>query len=51
MITTDAIVFSKEYKGLGTITIRPFQIKKDSVFLQQWVTQEYAFFGGCKTQQ
>ncbi|WP_437823509.1 GNAT family N-acetyltransferase [Tenacibaculum mesophilum] len=48
MITTDAIVFSKEYKGLGTITIRPFQIKKDSVFLQQWVTQEYAVFWGMQ---
>ncbi|MDX8552431.1 GNAT family N-acetyltransferase [Tenacibaculum sp. 1B UA] len=48
MITTDTIVFSKEYKDFGTITIRPFQIKKDSVFLQQWVTKEYAVFWGMQ---
>lgn len=48
MITTDTIVFSKEYKDFGTITIRPFQIKKDSVFFQQWVTKEYAVFWGMQ---
>ncbi|PHO01123.1 transcriptional regulator, partial [Rhodobacteraceae bacterium 4F10] len=48
MITTDTIVFSKDYKDFGTITIRPFQVKKDSAFLQQWVTQEYAVFWGMQ---
>lgn len=48
MITTDTIVFSKEYKDFGTITIRPFQVKKDSAFLQKWVTQEYAVFWGMQ---
>lgn len=48
MITTDTIVFSKDYKDFGTITIRPFQVKNDSAFLQQWVTQEYAVFWGMQ---
>ncbi|CAL2103910.1 GNAT family N-acetyltransferase [Tenacibaculum sp. 190130A14a] len=46
MSITPTEVFSKEYKEFGTITIRLFQVKKDSVFLQKWVTQEYAIFWG-----
>ncbi|WP_440120487.1 GNAT family N-acetyltransferase [Tenacibaculum sp. Ill] len=48
MITTNTIVFSKDYKDFGTIIIRPFQVKKDSAFLHQWVTQEYAVFWGMQ---
>ncbi|WP_299118880.1 GNAT family N-acetyltransferase [uncultured Tenacibaculum sp.] len=44
--TQTTTVFSKEYNDFGTITIRPFQVKEDSVFLQKWVTKEYAVFWG-----
>lgn len=46
MSITQTTFFSKEYKDFGTISIRPFRVKEDSVFLQKWVTKEYAVFWG-----
>lgn len=48
MSVENSIIFSKHYKGFGTVVIRPFKIKEDSVFLQQWVTKEYAVFWGMQ---
>ena len=45
---SENIVFSKEYRGFGTIEIRPFQIEKDSEFLHSWVNKEYAVFWGMQ---
>jgi siderophore synthetase component/RimJ/RimL family protein N-acetyltransferase len=45
---SENIVFSKEYRGFGTIEIRLFQIEKDSEFLHSWVNKEYAVFWGMQ---
>ncbi|CAL2064043.1 GNAT family N-acetyltransferase [Tenacibaculum sp. 190524A05c] len=45
---SENIVFSKKYRGFGTIDIRPFQIEKDSEFLHSWVNKEYAVFWGMQ---
>ncbi len=37
-------IFTEEYTGFGSISIRPFEVKKDSPFLHDWVTKEYAVF-------
>ncbi len=41
-------VFSKKYVDFGTITIRPFEIEKDSKFLYHWVQLDYAVFWGMQ---
>ena len=48
MSKINTAVFSKEYKDFGRVTIRPFQVKEDSIFLQKWVTKEYAVFWGMQ---
>ncbi|MCH2032866.1 MAG: GNAT family N-acetyltransferase [Tenacibaculum sp.] len=45
---SENIVFSKKYRGFGTIDIRHFQIEKDSEFLHSWVNKEYAVFWGMQ---
>ncbi|MBU2996780.1 GNAT family N-acetyltransferase [Cellulophaga baltica] len=37
-------IFTQEYAGFGSISIRPFKVNEDSVFLHNWVIQEYAVF-------
>lgn len=44
----ETIIFSKTYPNFGTIGIRLFDIKKDSVVLHRWVNQEYAVFWGMQ---
>ncbi|CAM1344982.1 GNAT family N-acetyltransferase [Tenacibaculum amylolyticum] len=44
----NSMIFSKEYKDFGTITIRPFEVVTDSTFLHSWVTKEYAVFWGMQ---
>ena len=40
----EKIVFNKDYKGFGSVAIRPFNVENDSEFLHSWVTKEYAVF-------
>ncbi|WP_273693698.1 GNAT family N-acetyltransferase [Tenacibaculum sp.] len=46
MVQTHQKVFSKEIKGLGVISIRPFQLETDTPMLHSWVTQPYAKYWG-----
>ncbi|MGG8494997.1 GNAT family N-acetyltransferase [Tenacibaculum sp. TC6] len=44
----ETTIFSKTYPNFGTVGIRLFDIKKDSVVLHRWVNQEYAVFWGMQ---
>ncbi|MGG6229830.1 GNAT family N-acetyltransferase [Tenacibaculum sp. SDUM215027] len=46
MVQTHQKVFSKEIRGLGVISIRPFQLEADTPMLHGWVTQSYAKYWG-----
>ena len=46
MVSTKEIVFTKEIKGLGVMSIRPFDIEADINLLYDWVTKPYAKYWG-----
>ncbi|WP_051263700.1 GNAT family N-acetyltransferase [Tenacibaculum ovolyticum] len=46
MVEVNQEVFSKKIDGLGTVSIRPFQIDTDISMLHSWVTQPYAKYWG-----
>ncbi|CAA0216005.1 GNAT family N-acetyltransferase [Tenacibaculum maritimum] len=48
MLVEETIIFSRKYTDFGEITIRPFQVVEDSIFLQKWVTKDYAVFWGME---
>lgn len=50
MIATNQEVFSREIKGLGVMSIRPFQIDADIELLYSWVTKPYAKYWGMLDQ-
>lgn len=39
-------LFSKKIPGIGTISIRPIQLKKDITTVFKWITQPYAKYWG-----
>ena len=41
-------LFTKSIPDLGTITIRAFDINKDSIILHNWVNKDYAVFWGMQ---
>ncbi len=46
----EPIIFSKEIKGLGTISLRSFDLDKDIDILYSWVTKPYAKYWGMLEQ-
>ncbi len=41
-------VFATSFRDFGEVKIRPFEVSRDSVVLQQWVNKEYAVFWGMQ---
>ncbi|MBU2996781.1 acetyltransferase [Cellulophaga baltica] len=50
MVQTSEVVFKKEIKGLGEISIRPINLENDIDMLYSWVSKPYAKYWGMLEQ-
>ena len=48
MLINNKIVFKRNYKDFGEISIQSFDLNKDSKILHDWVNREYAVFWGMQ---